>query len=128
MKPLVGLVPEGKSVVPDTLAPAPKVATEDEIREFARGAAMNVTITDKKPAARKKPAPTAKRFNFSLTQRVSDTIDKLSRWPRTFTACRSDVVRAGVLALQRMDRAEALKLLAEVAGENPHDPQVVESE
>lgn len=112
---LGGLMPGGKSV--------PHHQSEEEVRQFVAGAAVKAVV---KPA--KKPAPMAKRFNFSLTQRVSDTIDKLSRWPRTFTACRSDVVRAGVLALQRMDRAEALKLLAEVTGEDPHDPHVVEGE
>lgn len=126
MKALGGLAPGGNSMVyAEEVAPK-KQASEEEIREFGRGAAMNVTIPAKKPA--KKPAPMAKRFNFSLTQKVSDTIDKLSRWPRNFTACRSDVVRAGVLALQRMDRAEALKLLAEVTGEDPHDTQGVDGE
>lgn len=125
MKALGGLVPGGKSMVHAEAVTHKKEASEEEIREFAKGAAMNVAIA-RKPA-KKKPAM-AKRFNFSLTQKVSDTIDKLSRWPRTFNASRSDVIRAGVLALQRMDRAEALKLMAEVTGEDPHDPQLVDGE
>lgn len=125
MKALGGLVPGGKSMVHAEAVTLKKEASEDEIREFAKGAAMNVPLA-KKP--KKKPAAMAKRFNFSLTQKVSDTIDKLTRWPRTFNASRSDVIRAGVLALQRMDRAEALKLMAEVTGEDPHDPQLVDGE
>lgn len=118
MDKLSGLMPGGKSVPHH-----PGQQNEDDVRKFVAGAAVKAVVRPKK-----KPAAMAKRFNFSLTQKVSDTIDKLTRWPRTFNASRSDVIRAGVLALQRMDRAEALKLMAEVTGEDPHDPQLVDGE
>lgn len=54
------------------------------------------------------------RYTFSLTPDVSEEMDKLSLVPRTFRASRSDVVKAGVLALQRMPEADLLTLLAEV--------------
>lgn len=67
-------------------------------------------------ATKKKAKAGSKRFNFSLEDKVDKSIDKLSLLPRSFKASRSDVVRAGVAALQAMPRAQAVELLRSVVG------------
>lgn len=66
------------------------------------------------------PAPKAavfKRVTFSLTDQISEEIDRLSLIPRSFRASRSDVVRAGVAALAAMTEEQLVALLDEVRRE-----------
>lgn len=60
---------------------------------------------------KRKPKATYKRLTFSLSESVEKDILKLSRVPRTFAINKSQVVRAGVLALMEMDRAVLLAVL-----------------
>ncbi|ELK4793139.1 TPA: hypothetical protein ACLESW_004004 [Pseudomonas aeruginosa] len=52
-----------------------------------------------------------KRVTFSLTDQISEEIDRLSLIPRGFRASRSDVVRAGVAALAAMPEEQLVALL-----------------
>jgi hypothetical protein len=69
-----------------------------------------------KPIKVSKKKPLAKRFIFSLTEEASDQIDAVSLLPRKFKASRSDVIKAGLLALRQMPKSEAIALLAKVTG------------
>lgn len=55
-----------------------------------------------------------KRVTFSLTDQISEEIDRLSLVPRGFRATRSDVVRAGVAALSAMTEDQVVALLDKV--------------
>ncbi|WP_339730210.1 hypothetical protein [uncultured Pseudomonas sp.] len=60
------------------------------------------------------PAPSTaafKRVTFSLTNQISEEIDRLSLIPRGFRASRSDVIRAGVAALTSMTEEQIVALL-----------------
>ena len=46
-------------------------------------------------------------------------IDKISLTPRNFRATRSDVIRAGIVALQNLDKAELLELLERASRAEP---------
>lgn len=66
------------------------------------------------------PAPSTaafKRVTFSLTDQISEEIDRLSLIPRGFRASRSDVVRAGVAALAAMPEEQLVALLDKVRRE-----------
>ncbi|VEI37138.1 Uncharacterised protein [Stutzerimonas stutzeri] len=52
-----------------------------------------------------------KRVTFSLTDEISEEIDRLSLIPRSFRTSRSDVVRAGVAALAAMPEEQLVALL-----------------
>ncbi|EPI5388435.1 TPA: hypothetical protein ACGBH7_000944 [Pseudomonas aeruginosa] len=58
-----------------------------------------------------------KRVTFSLTDQISEEIDRLSLIPRGFRASRSDVVRAGVAALAAMSEEQLVALLDKVRRE-----------
>lgn len=55
-----------------------------------------------------------KRVTFSLTDQISEEIDRLSLIPRGFRATRSDVIRAGVAALSAMTEGQVVALLGKV--------------
>jgi len=57
------------------------------------------------------------RVNFSLTAEVSADIDALSLVPKTFRTSRSDVVKAGIIALKTMPKDELVALLDRVANQ-----------
>lgn len=76
-----------------------------------------------KVAAKKAAGPKYKRTNFSLDDSTNAVIDKISLKPRTFKASRSDVVRAGIAALQAMDNKELIKLLGKVTGADAGDDE-----
>ncbi len=52
---------------------------------------------------------------FSLDKKVNRAIDRLTLAPRNLKVSRSDVVRAGVLALQEMDQDQLQALLERVS-------------
>lgn len=81
---------------------------EAQIQAFIAGAPVT---TAKSVKRKRKPKSTYKRLTFSLSESVEKDILKLSRVPRTFAINKSQVVRAGVLALMEMDRAVLLAVL-----------------
>ncbi|MBD8671632.1 hypothetical protein [Pseudomonas lurida] len=79
------------------------------------------------PALTKKKKGTGPKFvrtNFSLDAKSIKQIDKLELYPRTFKVTRSDVVRAGLLALESMDKKAAIALLAKVSGAEPDEQEL----
>lgn len=73
-------------------------------------------VDGKNSSATIKPGSTKvfKRVTFSLTDPISEEIDRLSLIPRGFRASRSDVVRAGVAALSAMTEEQVVALLEKV--------------
>lgn len=65
----------------------------------------------KKLSERRKSIPTT----FALEKRVSRDIDRIALLPRNLKVSRSDVVRAGVVALQEMDKDQLLALLERIS-------------
>ena len=70
-----------------------------------------------KPNAPAQSAAVFKRVTFSLTDQISEEIDRLSLIPRGFRVSRSDVVRAGVAALAAMPEEQLVALLDKVRRE-----------
>lgn len=92
----------------------PSADKEALIRTFVEGAP--ITATRKRgPYQKTKSRSAFKRVTFSLSENVEQDILKLSRMPRDFTINKSQVVRAGILALREMDRTTLLELLERVA-------------
>lgn len=99
---------------------------ERQRQEFIAGAALQATpgtetVPAPKAAAKAPKKAKAERTIFSLTAKVNGQIDSLSLYPRTFKASRSDVVKAGVLALRAMSKADVVALLAQVTGASPSE-------
>lgn len=80
---------------------------EEALDAFINGAPI-------KSSAPGQSAAVFKRVTFSLTEHISEEIDRLSLVPRTFRATRSDVVRAGVAALSAMTEEQVIALLEKV--------------
>lgn len=75
---------------------------------FINGAAVTAAPPSKtRPVA----APNFRRTTFSLDDEVNQLIDELSLTPRSFRMSRSEVVRAGILALKAMSRMELIEFL-----------------
>lgn len=55
-----------------------------------------------------------KRFNFSLTERVSKDINEISFLPNDFKCSRSDVVKAAIHSFNKLSKADKLLMLREV--------------
>ncbi|HHK3903632.1 TPA: hypothetical protein ACQSOG_000645 [Pseudomonas aeruginosa] len=70
-----------------------------------------------KPNTPAQSAAVFKRVTFSLTDQISEEIDRISLIPRGFRASRSDVVRAGVAALAEMTEEQVVALLDKVRRE-----------
>ncbi|WP_175649392.1 hypothetical protein [Pseudomonas aeruginosa] len=87
-------------------------ATSPEADNFINAA----KVDGKNSSAAIKPGSTKvfKRVTFSLTDPISEEIDRLSLIPRGFRASRSDVVRAGVAALSAMTEEQVVALLEKV--------------
>lgn len=79
---------------------------EQEIEQFGSEA--------ERPPQKREKKRVYKTVTFSLTEEISKEIDKLTLVPRTFRASRSDVVKAGIAALQRMSEEELIALLNEL--------------
>lgn len=80
---------------------------EEALDSFINGAPV-------KSNAPGQSAAVFKRVTFSLTEQISEEIDRLSLVPRGFRATRSDVVRAGVAALSAMTEEQVVALLEKV--------------
>ncbi len=101
-------------------AQAAPVMSDDEreavIDAFIAGAPVKTTSTPAKKTKKRKSFKNAYvRTTFSLSLRVNENIESLTLVTRKFKVSKSDVIRAGVLALMEMDRPDLLALLARVA-------------
>lgn len=52
-----------------------------------------------------------KRYNFSLTELVSQDIDEISLYPRDFKCSRSDVIKAAIASFKSLPKSEQIQLL-----------------
>lgn len=91
---------------------------ERKALEFIGGAALISASTGQADVSTKQ---VYKRTTFSLTDELNRQIDMLSLSSRTFRVSRSDVIRAGILALNSMPEAELLELLARVVNAGPSE-------
>lgn len=103
-----------------TEAPVPDI--DEAAAAFISGAA--VKAGDSTPSSgRRRGRPPKKQSElrntvpttFSLDKKVNRSIDRLTLMSKKVKVTRSDVVRAGVLALQEMDREEVQALLERVS-------------
>lgn len=95
-------------------------ANNEAALAFIAGAPVSATPKPKAKRRRKK-APTFVRTTFSLSKDVNKQIDKISLMPRAFRVSRSDVIRAGVIALKKLEKGELLALLEAAAKADPID-------
>lgn len=93
-------------------------ANDEAALAFIAGAPVSATP---KPKRKRKKAPTFVRTTFSLSKDVNKQIDKISLIPRAFRASRSDVIRAGIIALQNLDKVDLLALLEVASKADPID-------
>lgn len=100
----------------------PSEDKEKMIQTFVNGAPMAATQR-RGPYKKTKSRMAFKRVMFSLSENVDQDILKLSRIPRNFAINKSQVVRAGILALLEMDRATLLKHLERVAKGDAAQPE-----
>lgn len=103
--------------------PTDNEANDEAALAFIAGAPVSATPKAKLTRRRKK-APTFVRTTFSLSKDVNKQIDKISLIPRAFRATRSDVIRAGIIALKRLDRADLLALLEDASKADPVDDMI----
>ena len=80
---------------------------EKQAENFIKGANDRVTVHSSKEESKQ----TYKRLTFSLTENVSNDIDKLSLTPRDFKVSRSDVVKAGIALLKSLPEEEQVATL-----------------
>lgn len=100
---------------PDEARP-PSEASDDAAMAFISAAPLSATPI---PKRKRKKAPTFVRTTFSLSKELNKQIDKISLLPRTFRISRSDVIRAGVMALQSLEKAELVALLESASKAEP---------
>lgn len=100
---------------PDQVAPTTE-ANDEAALAFISAAPVSATP---EPKRKRKKAPTFVRTTFSLSKDVNRQIDKISLLPRTFRISRSDVIRAGIMALQSLEKAELITLLENASRAEP---------
>ncbi|GGM32653.1 MULTISPECIES: hypothetical protein [Pseudomonas] len=110
----MGLKDLRKPAVP--LVKDEKLGSDEAAEAFISGAP--VSTAPAVPKKKKKSQAVFVRTTFSLSKKVNKDIDKLSLLPRDFRVSRSDVVRAGILALSQLEQAEVLALLEKAKNEN----------
>lgn len=93
------------------------IDTDAAAAAFIAGAPVSTIPAEARK--RKKSKANYVRTTFSLSKTVNKQIDKLSLAPRHFRASRSDVVRAGVMALLELERAELLAILEKASKSEP---------
>lgn len=104
----------------DLIRKAPSEAPESTETNAAAEAFIAAAPVSTAPIKRRrKSKPNYVRTTFSLTEELNRKIDKISLTPRNFRVSRSDVVRAGVIALLSLERAELLSLLEQVSKSDP---------
>jgi len=88
----------------------PRTAIDQQALEFIGGAALGTpAASNRRPS---KPI-TYRRTSFSLTDEINQQINQISLLSRDFRVTRSDVVRAGVIALCGLDEEKLLHVLRE---------------
>lgn len=91
-------------------------ANEEAALAFIAGAPLSATPKAKR---KRKKAPTFVRTTFSLSKDINLKIDKMALMPRDFKATRSDVVRAAILAMRKLGKAEIIALLEATSQAEP---------
>lgn len=102
----------------------PALDSDAVAQEFISGAAVKASIPAV-PTGRRRGRPPKKVSElrnttptmFSLDKKVNRAIDRLTLVPRNLKVSRSDIVRAGVLALQEME-PDLLQILLERVSRN----------
>ncbi|MBA1245468.1 hypothetical protein [Pseudomonas japonica] len=107
---LKDLVRKPEQVVP------PTEANEEAALAFIAAAPLSATPKAKR---KRRKAPTFVRTTFSLSKDINLKIDKLSMLPREFKATRSDVIRAAIIALRKLSKAEIIALLEDASQAEP---------
>lgn len=107
---------------PAQAVPASVPENDTAALEFISGAAVKSGGTTATPGRRRGRPPkklselrNTTPTTFSLDKKVNRAIDRLTLTPRNLRVSRSDVVRAGVLALQEMDHEQLQALLERVS-------------
>lgn len=100
---------------PDQATPSSD-ANDEAALAFISAAPVSATP---QPKRKRKKAPTFVRTTFSLSKDFNKQIDKISLLPRTFRISRSDVIRAGIIALQKMEKGELIALLETASKAEP---------
>ena len=80
-------------------------ASNEQLQAVGEGAAFHT----KENGVVKSNKVVFKRYNFSLTEKVSENIDELCLSAKKIN--RSDIVKAGILLLQEMNASERRKFL-----------------
>lgn len=99
----------------DQVAPTTE-ANDEAALAFISAAPVSATP---EPKRKRKKAPTFVRTTFSLSKDVNRQIDRISLLPRTFRISRSDVIRAGIMALQNLEKAELITMLENASKAEP---------
>ena len=102
---------------------APAQDGDAAAQEFISGAAVKSSGASVTPSGRRRGRPPKKLSElrnttpttFSLDKKVNRSIDRLTLASRNLKVSRSDVIRAGVLALQEMDVDQLQALLERVS-------------
>ncbi len=98
-----------KSLIRKPEEDTPSFEQNDEAAlAFIAGAPVHAAPKEKR---KRKKAPKFVRTTFSLTKDLNLRIDRISMMPRDFKASRSDVIRAAVMALGHLSKAEIVALL-----------------
>nr|WP_302685095.1 hypothetical protein [Pseudomonas syringae]UVN17946.1 hypothetical protein pPsy0479a_00114 [Pseudomonas syringae] len=100
---------------PEQVSPSSE-ANDEAALAFISAAPVGATPERKR---KRKKASTFVRTTFSLSKDVNRQIDKISLLPRTFRISRSDVIRAGIMALQELDKADLIALLENASNAEP---------
>lgn len=94
----------------------PQESNDEAALAFIAAAPVSASPESKR---KRKKAPTFVRTTFSLSKDLNRQIDKISLLPRNFRISRSDVIRAGVMALQNLDKADLIALLESASKAEP---------
>jgi Arc/MetJ-type ribon-helix-helix transcriptional regulator len=100
---------------PEHIKPSSE-ANDEAAQAFISGAPVSATPA---PKRKRKKAQTFVRTTFSLSKDVNKKIDKIVLLPRNMRISRSDVIRAGIMALQNLDKADLLTLLEAASKAEP---------
>lgn len=88
-----------------------KKGQRPDIEEQAKAFIDGVNYRTKKVSANEKSVKKYKRYTFSLTEEVSKSIDEITFLPNDFKVNRSEVVKAGISLLHKLERDELLAIL-----------------
>ncbi|MBF7144977.1 MULTISPECIES: hypothetical protein [Pseudomonas] len=91
-------------------------ATEEAAEAFIAGAPLSAKPKIK---LKRKKAPTFVRTTFSLSKDINIKIDKMTLMPSEFKVTRSDVVRAAIIAMRKLGKAEIIALLEATSKAEP---------